>query len=210
MKSFELVRSSRRKTQFAIPVHKIALVFLFATLLSCSNKPLTDVRTAEQQSLVRVVKEARDQASGVALSDPNRPVMIDDAVKRVKAFIADSLNLKFTNWDARVLDNTKTDPNGSEIRITFGTSIDGYDLEETARYKSIVFQEWLSDAQSPLKEELQALNVGDHVKISGSFVTRDKKIDIDPYNEKEFRKSKNIFSNPEFRVDITDLIIVEE
>lgn len=210
MKAFDSILSSNSQLCYVIRPHRILFLLLLATLTSCSNKPQTDVRVSEQHSFAKVVKEARDQADNVALTDPNRPVMIDDAVKRVKAYIMDTLNSKFTGWDVRVLDNTKTDPNGSEIRIAFGTSIDGYDLEETARYKSIVFREWLSDAQSPLREKLQALNVGDHVKITGSFATRDKKIDVDPYNEKEFRKSKNIFSNPEFRVDITDLIIVEE
>ncbi|MGB4398601.1 MAG: hypothetical protein WBJ10_04470 [Daejeonella sp.] len=209
MKAFYSILSSNSQLCYVIRPHRILFLILL-TLISCSNKPQTDVRVSEQQSFAKVAKEARDQADNAALTDPNRPVMIDDAVKKLKAYIVDTLNSKFTDWDVRVLDNTKTDPNGSEIRITFGTSIDGFDLEETARYKSIVFREWLSDAQSPLREKMQSLNVGDHVKITGSFVTRDKKIDIDPYNEKEFRKSKNIFSNPEFRVDITDLNIVEE
>ncbi len=193
-----------------LKLDKFFFAAFLASLLSCSNKPLPDVRVAEQRSFVGVVKQARDQADRVALTDPNRPVMIDVAVKRVKAFIADTLNSQFTGWDVRVLDNTKTDPNGSEIRIAFGSSIDDFNLEETARFKSVVFKEWLSDAKSPLREKLQALNVGDHVKITGSFVSRDKKIDIDPYNEKEYKKSKNIFSNPEFRVDVTALVVIED
>lgn len=193
-----------------IKSQKILVSISLAALLSCSNEPLKDVRVADQQSFVRVVKEVRDQVSSVALTDPNRPVMIDVAVKRVKAYIADTLKSQFAGWDVRVLDNTKTDPNGSEIRINFGTSIDGFNLEETARYKSIVFQEWLSDAQPPLKEKLMELKVGDHVKITGSFVSRDKKIDVDPYNEKEFRQSKNIFSNPEFRIEVTDVDYVKD
>jgi len=136
--------------------------------------------------------------------------MIDQSVKRVKAYIFDTLKTEFSDWNARVLDNTKTDPNGTEIRVTFGISIDDFNLEETGRYKSIVLNEWLSDAQSPLKEKLLALNVGDHVKITGSFVIRDKRINVDPYNEKEFKLTKNIFTNPEFRVDIKDVSVVED
>ena len=189
---------------------KILFTVFLAILLSCSNEPLKDVRVSDQQLFVSVVKEVRDQAASVALTDPNRPVMIDVAVKRVKAYIVDTLKSQFASWDVRVLDNTKTDPNGTEIRINFGTSIEGFNLEETARYKSIVFQQWLSDAQSPLREKLLELKVGDHVKITGSFVSRDKRIDVDPYNEKEFRQSKNIFSNPEFRVDVTDIVFVKD
>lgn len=210
MKTFEKTITSNSYSFRPFRSNNRLYALLVMILFSCNSGPLTDIRVTDQQSFVRVVKEVRDQAASVALTDPNRPVMIDVAVKRVKAYIVDTLKSQFTGWDVRVLDNTKTDPNGTEIRITFGTSIDNYDLEETARYKSIVFREWLSDALPPLKEKLMALNVGDHVKISGSFVSRDKRIDVDPYNDKEFKQSKNIFSNPEFRVDITDVVVVDE
>ncbi|MEJ7692540.1 hypothetical protein [Daejeonella sp.] len=188
-----------------------ASVFLaLISLYSCQERTLVDVRPADQQSFLRIVKEVRDSATQVPLSDGNRPVMIDNAVKRVKAYIVDTLKSKFDGWNARVLDNTKTDPNGTEVRLAFGLSIDDFNLEETARYKSVVFREWLSDAQSPLRERLLGLKVGDHVKITGSFISRDKRIDVDPYNEKEFKLTKNIFANPEFRVDITDVNIVED
>ena len=209
MKAFEKILSQNRTCLFLRPYQNLYII-LSVTLLSCNNEPRTDVRAADQRSFVRVVKEVRDQAASVPLTDPNRPVMIDVAVKRVKAYIVDSLKSQFTGWDVRVLDNTKTDPNGTEVRITFGTSIDDYNLEETARYKSVVFNKWLSDAQPPLRDKLKELKVGDHVKITGSFVLRDKRIDIDPYNEKEFKQSKNIFSNPEFRVEVTDVVIVED
>jgi hypothetical protein len=210
MKAFNKNSQKKIKIYILERSYKFLYAIFFAALVSCSNEPLIDVRVAEQQAFVRVVKEVRDQTERVALTDPNRPVMIDVAVKRVKAYIADTLKSEFKGWDVRVLDNIKTDPNGNEIRITFGTSIDDFNLEETARYKSIVFREWLSDAQPQLRERLEALTVGDHVKISGSFVIRDKQINVDPYNVKEFRQSKNIFSNPEFRVDVTEVLIVED
>jgi len=186
------------------------LVLAVFSLFSCKEKTQIDNRPKDQQSFISLVKEVRDSATAVPLTDPNRPVMIDQSVKRVKSYIFDTLKTQFTDWDARVLDNTKTDPNGTEVRITFGISIDNFNLEETGRYKSIVFKEWLSDAQAPLNEKLKGLNVGDHVKISGSFVIRDKRINVDPYNEKEFKLTKNIFANPEFRVDITDVAVVED
>jgi hypothetical protein len=187
-----------------------SVIMLVISLISCNNGPLTDTRPADQQSFIKIVREVRDQAASVSLSDPNRPVMIDESVKRVKIYITDTLKSQFAGWNARVLDNTKTDPNGTETRIAFGISIDGFDLEESSRYKSIVFREWLSDAQPSLREKLQALKVGDHVKITGSFVTRDKRIDVDPYNEKEFKLSKNIFSNPEFRVDVSEVTVIND
>ena len=210
MKAFEKNISSNSYSYRLLKSNNRLFALLIMILFSCNSEPLKDVRVAQQKSFVRVMKEARDQAARVALSDPNRPLMIDVAVKRVKAYITDTMKSEFTGWDARVLDNIKTDPNGTEIRITFGTSIDDFNLEETSRYKSIVFKEWLSDAQPPLRERMKSLKVGDHVKISGAFVIRDKRINVDPYNIKEFKQSKNIFSNPEFRVDITDLVVVDE
>ncbi len=192
------------------PFFKTGIVLILFSICSCQERNITDDRPKDQRSFIGIVKEVRDSATSVSLNDPNRPVMIDQSLKRVKAYIADTLKSKFEVWNARVLDNTKTDPNGTEVRLAFGLSIDNFSLEETARYKSVVFREWLSDAQSPLREKLQALKVGDHVKITGSFITRDKRIDVDPYNEKEYKLTKNIFANPEFRVDLKDVIVVSE
>ena len=203
MKAFKKLLSSKSEFSSRWGVQKLLVPALLFSLLSCNNGPLTDVRPADQQSFIKIVKEVRDSATSVSLTDPNRPVMIDQSLKRVKTYIVDTLKSQFADWNARVLDNTKTDPNGTEVRITFGISIDNFNLEETARYKSIIFREWLGDAQPPLREKLEGLKVGDHVKITGTFVSRDKRIDVDPYNEQEFKLSKNIFANPEFRVDIT-------
>ncbi len=189
---------------------KLIGVIILISVYSCGAKNATDNRPDDQRSFMAIVKAVRDSAASVPIDDGNRPTMIDRSLKRVKAYIADTLESKFVGWDARVLDNAKTDPNGEEVRIAFGLSIDNFNLEETARYKSVVFQEWLSDAQAPLREKLLSLKVGDHVRVSGSFITRDKRIDVDPYNEKEFRLNKNIFANPEFRVDVTDVNIVED
>ncbi|HEY1009470.1 MAG: hypothetical protein ACO1NS_10170 [Daejeonella sp.] len=191
-------------------IQKAFVLALSVFFLSCQHKTLTDNRPSDQKSFVALVKELKDRAEKIPLSDGNRPVVIDNDVKRLKAYITDTLNSRFANWDARVLDNKMTDPNGGDTRITFGISIDDFNLDETSRFKSIVFRESLGNLQPPLREKLQNLKVGDHVKISGSFVTRDKKIDVDPYNVKEFKISKNIFSNPEFRTDITDLVQAQD
>ncbi len=187
------------KKNFFVPI-------LVVCLLSCNNEQRTDTRPADQQSFIAIVKGLKDQAEKIPLTDGNRPVVIDNGVKRLKQYITDTLNSQFDSWDVRVLDNKMTDPNGGDTRITFGMSIDNFDLEETSRFRSIIFRESISNVQPPLREKLQKLKVGDHVKISGSFVTRDKKIDVDPYNVKEFNISKNIFSNPEFRTDISELV----
>ncbi len=210
MKAFKNILSFKSELSPQWGMQKLLVSALIISLLSCNNEPLKDVRPADQQSLARIVKDLRDEIAKVSLTDPNRDVLIDHNLKRVKAYIADTLKSQSSGWNARVLDNSKLDPNETAVRIAFGISIDNFNLEETARYKSIVFRQSLSDAQSPLREKLQELKVGDHVKITGSFVSRDKRIDVDPYNEKEFKLSKNILVNPEFRVEITDIVVVED
>ena len=210
MKVIKKISSSAGLCHSGAIVQRLLVFFIVVFSLSCKDENTTDSRPTEQRAFIGIVKELRNQAESIPLTDGNRPVVIDDGVKLLKMYIADTLNSKFDNWDARVLDNKMTDPNGGDIRITFGISIDNFNLEETARFKSIVFRESLSNVQSPLREKLQQLKVGDHVKISGTFVTRDKKIDVDPYNVKEFKISKNIFSNPEFRTDITNLVPAED
>ncbi|MES3016983.1 MAG: hypothetical protein V4721_04360 [Bacteroidota bacterium] len=210
MKSFTKDPLSKNELLNNWKINTLFISALIILISSCNSKPVKDVRPTDQQYFVSVVKAVRDSATRVPLTDPNRPVMIDESVKRVKAYIIDTLKSGFDGWHARVLDNTKTDPNGTEVRLAFGLSIDDFNLEETGRYKSVVFKEWLSDAQSPLREQLLNLKVGEHVKISGTFVTRDKRIDVDPYNEKEFKVSKNIFANPEFRVDVSEVKVVED
>jgi hypothetical protein len=186
------------------------VVLILALCLSCKQQNPTDTRPPQQRAFAGVVKTLKDQAERIPFADANRPVILDDGVNRLKSYITDTLNLKFDNWDARVLDNKMTDPDGSDHHIAFGISIDDFNLDETSRFKSVVFRESVNNVQPPLRDKLKQLKVGDHVKISGSFVTRDKKINIDPYNLKEFRVSKNIFLNPQFRTDISNIVLAED
>jgi hypothetical protein len=210
MKAFKNILSFKSELSLQWGMQRLLIPALIISLFSCNNEPLKDVRPADQQSLVRIVKDLRDEIAKVSMTDPNREVLIDHNLKKVKAYIADTLKSQFSGWNARVLDNAKPDPNETAVRIAFGISIDNFNLEETARYKSIVFRQSLSEAEPSLREKLQKLKVGEHVKITGSFVSRDKRIDVDPYNEKEFKLSKNILVNPEFRVEITDIVVVED
>jgi large subunit ribosomal protein L20 len=46
---------------------------------------------------------------------------------------------------------------------------------------------------------IQGLKVGDQMKISGNFIEKEGFIDIDSYSNYKF--SKNVFDNPEFKIE---------
>jgi len=50
------------------------------------------------------------------------------------------------------------------------------------------------------KKMIQGLKVGDQVKISGNFIEKEGFIDIDNYSDYKF--SKNVFDNPEFKIEL--------
>ena len=45
---------------------------------------------------------------------------------------------------------------------------------------------------------IKGLKAGDQVKITGNFIEKEGFIDIDSYSDYKF--SKNVFDNPEFKV----------
>jgi hypothetical protein len=185
------------------------LVILSGALISCKSKPTADTRSKDQLGLIKIVKFYRDGVDRSA-GESDKALYLESGIINVKKHITDTLQLKFSGWDARVLDNVKSSPDQDAPEITYGMSIDDFNLEEKSRYKSIVLGGSLSNTGPAAKSLAEQLEIGDHVQLSGSFITRDKRIDVDPYNLKNFRDSKNIFANPEFRVEITEIKIIED
>ena len=72
-------------------------------------------------------------------------------------------------------------------------------MTEKTRYQSMVFTSRTSESQ-PAYAALKTLTVGDIARIDGKFKTLQKTINVDSYNE--LSKSKNVFDNPELRVEI--------
>ncbi|HQS06696.1 MAG TPA: hypothetical protein PLT16_13810, partial [Daejeonella sp.] len=78
------------------------------------------------------------------------------------------------------------------IEVNFSIPLDS---SNKSAQKSIVLSSMLETSK---KEMIQGLKVGDQVKISGNFIEKEGFIDIDSYSDYKF--SKNVFDNPEFKV----------
>lgn len=182
-------------------MRNILITLLFITSLTgCMEEKYVDNRPAEQARLVSIVREWRDTVNAAEKNEVLRRQLLENGVDSVKAHIQDSLQLQFKSWEARVL-NVGADPTAPEYIIaSFGMNLDAGNMSEKTRYQSLVFTGRTSES-APVYASIKALEVGDIIRIDGSFNTLQKTINIDSYND--LSKSKNVLDNPEFRVEIT-------
>ena len=80
----------------------------------------------------------------------------------------------------------------TSIEVNFSIPLDP---SNKSAEKSIILSSMLEINK---KEMIKGLKAGDQVKISGNFIEKDGFIDIDSYSDYKF--SKNVFDNPEFKV----------
>jgi hypothetical protein len=176
----------------------IALLFLIS-VTGCMEEKYVDHRPAEQARLVSIVREWRDTVNASENNVSLRRQLLGNGVDSVKTYILDSLQLQFKSWEARVL-NVAPDPTAPEYTIaSFGMNLDAGNMSEKTRYQSLVFTSRTAQS-APVFASIKALEVGDIIRIEGSFNTLQKTINIDSYNN--LSKSKNVLDNPEFRVEI--------
>lgn len=176
---------------------KLLLLILCAIVFACSQKS-EDIRPKEQVRLATIVKELRDSANAFESVPDARYNVLHGGVVRVKNFIIDSLGQKFTNWQVRVLDVS-----ADKSEVAYGMNIDGGEMTESTRFKSIVFETRAYQNDTAFATISRNLKLGDVVTISGTFNSSGKNINIDPYKKKS--QSKNIFDNPAFRVVVNSL-----
>ena len=176
----------------------IALLFVIS-VTGCMEEKYVDNRPVEQVRFVSIVREWRDTVNAAKKNEGLRLQLLENGVDAVKGHIKDSLHLQFKSWEARVLD-VAPDPTEPEYTITsFGMNLDTGNMSEKTRYQSLVFTSRTSQSV-PETAAIKTLEVGDLIRIDGSFKTVQKTINIDSYND--LSKSKNVLDNPEFRVDI--------
>ena len=176
----------------------IALLFVIS-LTGCMEEKYVDSRPVEQARFVSMVREWRDTINAAKKNEGLRLQLLENGVNAVKAHIRDSLKLQFKSWEARVLD-VAPDPSAPEYTIaSFGMNVDAGNMSEKTRYQSLVFTSRTSQSESAYAS-IKTLDVGDLIRIDGSFKTLQKTINIDSYND--LSKSKNVLDNPEFRVEI--------
>ena len=159
----------------------------------------TDNRPAEQARFISIVREWRDTVNADEKNEGLGRQLLENGVDSVKAHIENSLQLQFKAWEARVLDVVPDPADPDYIVTSFAMNLDIGPMTEKTRYQSVVFTSRTA-TEEPVYASLEALEVGDIVRIDGRFKTVQKTINIDSYND--LSKSKNVLDNPEFRVEI--------
>lgn len=145
----------------------------------------------EQLRFVHYVKSIRDAVNASEQDKANRSILLDNGVISTKAFVKDSLQLKFNSWQGilvEIIDKPAI------LEVNFSILLDP---SNKSAQKSIILSSMLDKSK---QEMIQGLKAGDQVKISGNFIEKEGFIDIDSYSNYKF--SKNVFDNPEFKVEL--------
>lgn len=172
----------------------IALIILGFS--SCGSKSSEDKRPAEQKSFINYIRDIRDKVNAAGEDKTLRGSLLDQGVADAKLYVKDSLKLKFSNWQATVIEKKQ---NSRNPLITDLKLLIIMDQENQSAEKSIVLNGSAADQQ--LSNALKELKPGDQIIISGDFIEKNGFIDIDSYSRYKF--SKNVFDNPEFKAIFT-------
>jgi len=146
---------------------------------------------ADQNRFVNYVKFIRDAVNSSDEDKGTRSAQLDNGVLLTKAYVKDSLSLKFDSWQVAIVEVLEKPTN---IEVNFSIPLDP---SNKSAQKSIILSSLLDNSK---KELIQGLKVGDQVKITGNFIEKEGFIDIDSYSDYKF--SKNVFDNPEFKIEL--------
>jgi hypothetical protein len=165
----------------------IAVMLLI--LASCGQKA-EQQSPAEQTRFVNYVKYIRNAIN--SSDGANRSIQLNNGVLLTKAYVKDSLSLKFNSWQATLVEIIEK-PTTTEVNFSIPL-----DSSNKSAEKAVILSSLLDKSK---KEMIQGLKVGYQVKISGNFIEKEGFIDIDSYSNYKF--SKNVFDNPEFKIEWT-------
>ena len=181
-----------------MPIVLLLLIFL----TGCMEEKYIDNRPVGQTKFVSMIREWRDTVNAAEKNEGLRRQLLEKGVDAIKNHIQDSLQLQFKGWEVRVLD-VAPDPTAPEYIITsLGMNLDSGVMSEKTRYQSVVFISRASQSE-PAYAILKTLKVGNNIQMDGSFITVQKTINMDSYNN--LSKTKNVLDNPELRVEISQI-----
>lgn len=172
----------------------IVITCMLFILSSCGQNGGNDSGPNEQLSFVKYIKARRDTVNTSDQNKDLRSFLLDNGISSTKIYIKDSLQLKFNFWQAMVLEIIDKQ---TTVEVNFGITLD---QANRSAQKSIVLSALMYPSEKAIIEGIKA---GDQVKISGIFIEKKGFIDIDNYSDYKF--SKNVFDNPEFKTKITAL-----
>ncbi|MFA6947279.1 MAG: hypothetical protein WC220_15405 [Pedobacter sp.] len=145
---------------------------------------------ADQIRFVNYVKSTRDAVNASGEDKTRRSILLDNGVISAKAYVKDSLQLKFDSWQVSLVEIIEKP---ASLEVNFSIPLDS---SNKSSQKSIILSSILDKSK---KEMIQSLKAGDELKISGNFIEKEGFIDIDSYSDYKF--SKNVFDNPEFKIE---------
>jgi co-chaperonin GroES (HSP10) len=147
---------------------------------------------ADQIKFVNYVKFIRDAVN--SSDEANRSVQLNNGVLLTKAYVKDSLSLKFDSWHTTLVEINEK-PTSTEVNFSIPL-----DSSNKSAQKAIILSALLYKNKKELTDKLK---VGDNVIISGNFIEKEGFIDIDSYSNYKF--SKNVFDNPEFKIELVSI-----
>lgn len=168
----------------------VGILFILA---SCGQN-VVQQGPIEQTKFVNYVKSIRDAVNSSEEDKAKRGVLLDNGVISTKAYLKDSLQLKFESWEVSIVEILDKP---AIVEINFSIILD---FSNKSPQKSIVLNSILDKSK---QEVIQGFKAGDRVKISGDFIEKDGFIDIDNYSNYKF--SKNVFDNPEFKIALRSI-----
>ncbi len=145
---------------------------------------------ADQIKFVNYVKFIRDAINSSDAAKGNRSVQLNNGVLLTKAYVKDTLSLKFDSWQATLVEIIEK-PTTTEVNFSIPLDSSNKSAEKAIILSTLLYKN--------KKELIQGLKIGDDVKISGNFIDKEGFIDIDSYSNYKF--SKNVFDNPEFKIE---------
>jgi hypothetical protein len=148
--------------------------------------------SADQIKFVNYVKFIRDAVN--SSDEANRSVQLNNGVLLTKAYVKDSLSLKFDSWNTTLVEINEK-PTSTEVNFSIPL-----DSSNKSAQKAIILSALLYKNKKELTDKLK---VGDNVIISGNFIEKEGFIDIDSYSNYKF--SKNVFDNPEFKIELVSI-----
>lgn len=178
-------------------------LFLLLILSSCNTEKFQDQRPQTQTKFISYFKVLRD---AVNASDKNkilRNSLLEANIPAVKSYIKDTLNLSIKDWQVRLIEKTDNYLQSGNVQIKLSIAYDPYDESSSAINQSIILTAVIPASNKTVFDSINVLELNDYLKINGQFIEKGGFIDIDSYSNYKF--SKNVLDNPEFKLLISEI-----
>lgn len=177
---------------------------LLISLNSCFNTSnhALDPRPADQVGFI-----AKTILLDTLISNSKNEIIREErtaeAISKMTDFVKDSLNYKFTDWPAEVLE-IENNPSGfSVVNVTYMIRKNILDpAGDHPEYSSIIFDQWISKKDQIMIDKVKKFKPRQRILISGLFSLKRNKVDV---TDNLTLSNSSIFENPKFSVNLSDI-----